>query len=214
MAVGFVTAAEMRDLLGGIPLERIRMNPPPGQATEDDLLRVHDSEGRLCELIDGVLVEKTVGYFESRVAVALIAFLESFLDQHDLGIVLGPDGTLRILPDQVRVPDVAFLSWDHFPNRILPAQPVPSLAPDLAVEVLSEGNTYGEMERKLDEYFLAGVKLVWMIDPESQLAEVYDTRNNRRTITSTEKLDGGRVLPGFELSLAQLFAKAGRRSRR
>src|SRR3972149_1003425 len=97
MATGFITAAEMRDQLGGIPLERIRMVPPPGFATEQDLLRIQDSEGRTCELIDGILVEKTMGYFESRVAAALIYFLEMFLELHDLGIVLAPDGTLRIL---------------------------------------------------------------------------------------------------------------------
>lgn len=99
MATGFITAAEMQEQLGGIPLERIRMMPPPGFATEEDLLRVQDSEGRTCELIDGVLVEKTTGYFESRIAAALIFFLETLLEQHDLGIVLGADGTLRILGD-------------------------------------------------------------------------------------------------------------------
>jgi hypothetical protein len=68
---GFTTAAEMHDHLGGIPLERIRVVPPAGWATEADLLRVLDSENRICELVDGVLVEKTIGYFESRLAVAL-----------------------------------------------------------------------------------------------------------------------------------------------
>jgi len=133
MATGFITAAEMQEQLGGIPLERIRMVPPPGLATERDLLRLLDSENRICELVDGVLVEKTMGYFESSVAVALIMFLGKYLEQHDLGIVLGEGGTLRILSDQIRVPDVAFLSWRHFPQRVLPAEPVPAIAPDLAV---------------------------------------------------------------------------------
>lgn len=71
MATGFITAAEMQDQLGGIPLERIRMVPPPRLATEEDLLRLLDSENRICELVDGTLVEKTKGYFESRLAVIL-----------------------------------------------------------------------------------------------------------------------------------------------
>jgi Uma2 family endonuclease len=213
MATGFITAAEMQEQLGGIPLERIRMVPAPGQATEKDLLRLLDSDNRICELIDGVLVEKTMGYYESRLALVLGSFVQEFLDHHDLGIVLGPDGTLRILGDQIRVPDVAFLAWRHFPNRVLPAEPVPAIAPDLAVEVLSDGNTSAEMERKLDEYFAAGVTLVWFIDPACYSATVYEERDQPRTISISDSLSGGSVLPGFELPLKQLFDKAGRRSR-
>jgi Uma2 family endonuclease len=134
------------------------------------------------------------------------------VQENDLGIVLGEAGTLRILSDQIRVPDVAFLSWQHFPNRVLPAEPVPTVAPDLAVEVLSAGNTHAEMERKLDDYFAAGVKLVWFIDPASQSATVYEERDRARHVLLNDSLSGGDVLPGFELSLKQLFEKAGRRS--
>jgi Uma2 family endonuclease len=214
MATGFITAAEMQEQLGGIPLERIRMVPPPGCATEKDLLRLLDSENRICELVDGVLVEKTMGYYESRLALVVGSFLQEFLDHHDLGIVLGSDGTLRILADQIRVPDVAFLAWRHFPGRVLPAEPVPAIAPDLAVEVLSTGNTSAEMERKLDEYFAAGVMLVWLIDPATQSATVYDSRDRYQQLSLSDSLSGGSVLPGFELSLQQLFDKAGRRSGR
>src|SRR4051812_13219747 len=208
MTTGFITAAEMQDQLGGIPLERIRLVPPAGMATEADLLHVLDSENRICELIDGVLVEKTMGYFESRVAVVLIMILGRFVDEHDLGIVLGEAGTLRILRDQIRVPDVAFLSWKHFPDRQPPAEPVPAIAPDLAVEVLSAGNTKLEMGRKLDDYFAAGVELVWFIDPATKSATVYEARHEPRDISIDDSLSGGKVLPGFELSLQQLFEKA------
>jgi Uma2 family endonuclease len=214
MATGFDAAADMQAQLGGIPLERIRLVPPPGTATEEDLLRILDSENRICELIDGVLVEKTMGYFESRLALILAYLIEQFLEKNDLGIVLGADGTIRILGDQVRVPDVAFFSWQKFPGRFLPAEPIPSLAPDLAVEVLSKGNTKAEMSRKLDDYFAAGVKLVWYIDPASQTATVYEEREQFRVLTSTDSLTGGRVLPDFELPLQELFDKAGRQSGR
>ena len=212
MATGFVSAAEMQAQLGGIPLERIRMVPPPGTAKEQDLLRILDSEDRICELLDGILVEKTMGYYESRLAVVLIELLEGFVRQHDLGIVLGEAGTLRILRDQIRVPDAAFLSWKYFPDRVLPAEPVPAIAPDLAVEVLSQGNTPGEMERKLDDYFAAGVRLVWLIEPRTQTATVYESRNQRQTLSPHDSLAGRDVLPGFELPLTQLFANAGRRA--
>jgi Uma2 family endonuclease len=84
--------------------------------------------------------------------------------------VLGPDGTVRILEDQIRAPDVAFYDWRRFPGRLLPAEPVPAIAPDLAVEVLSAGNTQAKMERKLDEYFASEVKLVWLIDADTKIA--------------------------------------------
>jgi Uma2 family endonuclease len=213
-AVAYSTLAELHDRLGGIPLDRIFVVPAPGTATEKDLLRLLDSEDRICELIDGVLVEKSMGFYESRLAVVLIGLLHEFLNQHDLGIVLGPDGTLRILADQIRVPDVAFLSWRHFPGRMLPAEPVPTIAPDLAIEVLSKGNTQREMDRKLDDYFAAGVKLVWFIDPQSRSATAYQDRQSPQTITLGESLSGENVLPGFELKLQELFDKAGRQSGR
>ncbi len=129
------TMADLQSHLGGIPLRRIRMYPPPGMATENDILEAKRHAGRICELVDGVLVEKTVGYFESRIAVVVAHLIESFLETHNLGIVLGEAGTLRLLPNQVRIPDVCFLRWERFPNRQLPREPIPSLVPDLAVEI-------------------------------------------------------------------------------
>ena len=96
-----------------------------------------------------------------------------FLATHDLGIVLGEAGTLKVLPHQVRVPDVCFISWERFPDRELPPEPIPALAPDLAIEVLSASNTEGEMQCKLHDYFTAGVRLVWYIDPQTRSAKSY-----------------------------------------
>ena len=148
-----VTLADFLEQLGNIPTARILFNPPPGTATEEDLLEVERRTGLAPELIDGVLVEKTVGYKESLLAIELAALLLEFVRSHKLGIVLGPDGTLRILPDQIRLPDVCFISRDRFPGGMLPNVPVPRIAPDLAVEILSPGNTRGEMRRKLLESF-------------------------------------------------------------
>ena len=119
------TLADLHERLGSIPLHRIRCQPAPGTATEADVLIHFNGEKRLCELVDGVLVEKPMGYYESRLAACLIGFLEHFLDVHDLGIVLGADATLRLAPGLVRLPDVSFISWEHFPNRELPAEPIP-----------------------------------------------------------------------------------------
>src|SRR5262245_52069016 len=114
------TLAEMVERLGDIPLERILWDPLPGTATEKDVLVEPGGNKRLCELVDGVLVEKPMGYFESRLGAILIHLIEDFLEDHDLGIVLGADATLGLAPRLVRLPDVAFISWKHFPNRDLP----------------------------------------------------------------------------------------------
>ena len=208
------TVADLLQRLGNIPPERIWLRPVPGTATEQDVIDIETHENRLCELVDGVLVEKTVGYFESRLALVLGYYIELFLDRHDLGIVLGADGAVRLMPGLVRIPAVSFLSWDKFPNRELPVEPIPDLAPDLAVEVLSEGNTPEEMRRKLREYFQAGVRLVWLIDPATQSAEVYTSPRKKRIITSGQVIDGGSVLPGFGLRLQELFTRAGRQRKR
>ena len=155
-----------------------------------------------------------MGYYEARVAVRLIYYIELFLARYHLGIVLGADGTLRLMPGLVRIPDVSFISWKKFPNRELPAEPIPDLVPDLAVEVLSAGNTAEEMRRKLREYFQVGVRLVWLIDPATRTAEIYTSARKRTIITADQDLDGGTVLPGFRLGLEQLFARAGRRRSR
>jgi Uma2 family endonuclease len=201
------TLADLLQQLGDIPPNRIRMVPPPGTATEEDVLKAEGHTGRVCELIDGVLVEKTVGYRESLLACAISAELRAFVGPRRLGIVLGADGTLKILPRQVRIPDVCFISWQRFPEGRLPDEPIPAVAPDLAVEVLSEGNTEGEMRRKLREYFSAGTCLVWHVDPRTRSAEVYTSPERSEVLGETGVLSGGDVLPGFALPLATLFAE-------
>lgn len=191
------TAADLQQHLGGIPLARIRMVPPPGTATEEDVLTAKSRIGRICELIDGVLVEKAMGYYESRLAIVLAHLLEAFLDRHNLGIVLGEAGTLKVLPRQVRIPDVCFIRWEKFPNRELPRSPIPALAPDLAVEILSEGNTEGEMQRKLRDYFAADVRMVWYIDPPTRTARVFTAPEQCLLVDQEGTLQGGDVLPGL-----------------
>jgi Uma2 family endonuclease len=208
MAVTFATAAELVQKLGNIPLERICFTPPPGTATERDLRAALRRSDRLYELVDGTLVEKTMGLSESMIAGQVLIEIGLFARQHDLGMPAGADGTVRLLKGLVRIPDVSFFCWDKLPGRVLPSRPIPDLFPDLAVEVLSDDNTPKEMQRKLREYFLAGVRLVWMIDPRRRTAEVYTgPEAPAATLDVTGALDGGDVLPGFTLPLADLFAR-------
>jgi Uma2 family endonuclease len=206
----FATVADLLDQLGGVPAERVRLHPWPGTAEEKDVIEAEERENRLCELIDGVLVEKTMGFFESWLAAALIILLGDFATRNRLGIVTGADGTIRLAAGLVRIPDVSFVSWDRLPGGKIPREPIPDLAPDLAVEVLSKSNTKREMERKLRDYFDAGVRLVWFIEPEDRTARVYTAIDRVESIGEDGALEGGDVLPGFRIPLRDLFARAER----
>src|SRR5438128_11779507 len=97
MAVTFENAAELVQKLGNIPLERICFTPPPGTATERDLLAAMRRSDRLYELVDGTLVEKTMGLSESMIAGHILRKIGNFAEEHDLGIAAGADGTVRLL---------------------------------------------------------------------------------------------------------------------
>jgi Uma2 family endonuclease len=204
-----LTAADLATCFGPMPLSRIRFDPFPGTATEEDVLAIHEREERLCELVDGILVEKTAGFTEALLATVLSRLLGNWVVPRKLGVVLGADGMMRLAPGLVRIPDVSFLSWDRFPGRQIPSEPIPDLAPDLAVEVLSISNTHAEMERKLQDYFTHGVRLVWLVQPRGRTVRVYTTANyNTFTeLSEGDTLDGGAVLPGFSLPLRELFAE-------
>jgi Uma2 family endonuclease len=206
------TVADLLRRLGGISPKRIRLHPPPGKATERDVVWLDDHEDRLYELEDGVLVEKVMGALESFLTCALIRYLEEFVADRDLGAVLGEAGMLRLAPRRVRIPDISFISWDRIPSGEFPQEPIPDLVPDLAVEVISKGNTKREMERKVREYFEAGVRLVWLIDPKTRTARVFTSPHNSTVLGNGKTLDGGDVLPGFALPLKTLFGRAKRKS--
>ncbi|MBP85452.1 MAG: hypothetical protein CMJ64_01855 [Planctomycetaceae bacterium] len=203
-------AADLQCRLGGIPLERILLVPPPGCATEEDVTRLDDHEDRLCELEDGILVEKPMGWYESVIALLISTEISIYLRTHDRGKLLGADGIIKILPGIVKIPDVCFISWDRWPKEMPPRRPIPTLIPDLVVEVLSDTNTKAEMANKLVQYFEAGVRLVWYIDPETRSAKAYTATDQVTEIPAGGHLDGGDVLPDFQLFLQALFVEADR----
>ena len=200
------TAADVVARFGAIPLDRIRHDPPPGSGTVEDVLRLDAHEDRLYELIDGVLLEKTVGAFESYLAVVMARLIGNFVEQTRCGVVLGEGGMLRLLADQVRIPDVAFISWSRLPGERFPDDPVPGLVPDLAVEILSKSNTPQEMQGKLQDYFNAGVRLVWYVDPQPRQVRAFTAPEAMQTLTENDTLDGGEVLPGLTIDLKSFFA--------
>jgi Uma2 family endonuclease len=201
------TVADLSRRFGPMPLSRFRQDPAPGSATEADVVAIYQREKLLYELIDGILVRKTMGAYESLIAGLIITFLNVYARPRRLGSVLGPDGMIRLNPDLVRIPDVSFIAARRLPKGRFPRAPICPIVPDLAVEVLSEGNTKKEMDEKLADYVGAGVRLVWLVDPSKKSARVFTGRGPGRLVREHQSLDGGAVLPGFSLALRELFAE-------
>lgn len=196
------TLADLLHELGDLPPERVLRAPPPGTATEDDLLRLlHAPDKRLCELVDGVLVEKAMGHRESRLAMWLVVEIGIYLKENPIGLLAGPDAPHRFPLGLVRMPDVAFISFSKIPGGVPSHEPIVNWIPDLAVEVLSRSNTPTEMDRKLTQYFAAGVRLVWIADPRRRTVTVYRGIDDHRELTESDDLDGEDVLPGFRCSV-------------
>lgn len=107
------TALDLVQRFGAIPLHRIRRTPPPGAATERDVIEIREHEDRLCELVDGVLVEKATGEYEAYLGSLLTYLLWAFVRPRKLGVVLSSDAMIRLAPGLVRIPDVSFFSWEE-----------------------------------------------------------------------------------------------------
>jgi Uma2 family endonuclease len=204
------TIADLLEGLGGIPARRVLWKPMPGTATEQDLIEIHARTNRPYELVDGTLVEKAMGFDESIIGFFLGLALGDYLRIHDIGKPFGDNALMRLFPGLVRIPDAAFISWERYPKKKRRRGEIPTVAPDLVVEVLSKGNTRKEMARKLREYFKAGVRLVWYVDPSKRTVTVYTAVDRSTVLHEDDFLDGGDVLPGFSLSIRDWFAEAER----
>ena len=161
----------------------------------------------MVELIDGTLVEKPVGFDESMVAGAILTAVRIFIKNRRLGSVSGADGMMKLESHgRIRLPDVAFISTERMNLLPQPHPAVPTLSPDLAVEVVSPTNTRAELRQKMIEYFASGTRLVWIVDPLTRTAAVHrNAEQAERVLGIEETIDGGDVLPGFTMAVADMF---------
>ncbi|MDB5331874.1 MAG: hypothetical protein JWP03_3025 [Phycisphaerales bacterium] len=199
-------AEEWLRALGNIPLHRIVIDPAPGTATVDDLVRLVEGDSkRMVELVNGTLVQKPMGLRESIIAGILITLLNNIVRPRRLGVVSGEAGMIRMLMGNVRMPDVAFFRREDLPGGELPRDPAPQLAPALAVEVLSKSNTEEEMRIKVREYFQNRIRFVWILDPDPQTLRIYDAPDRFRQLTREDTLTCEELLPGFSVRVGELF---------
>jgi len=165
------------------------------------------ADGSRYELCQGDLVPMTpVRFQHGKIVIRVGRKLDEFAEIERLGTVCTEVGfILARHPDTLRAPDIAFLSRNRLPQGAAVEEFVEG-APDLAVEVLSPGDSASEVLKKVREYLTAGVLLVWIADPATQTVSVYRSLDDVRVLTADQVLDGGDVLPGFRVKIADIFA--------
>jgi Uma2 family endonuclease len=171
----------------------------PGNALVEDAERY--------EVIDGVRREKEpMGAFETVLASWLGYLINSFAMGKKLGLAVNE--VLFILNasrDLKRRPDVAFVSYARWPAPVVAREPAWNVVPDIAIEIVSPTNLAEEIDGKITDYFQAGVRLVWVFYADSGRVYVYQSPTQVSILERTDTLDGGEVLPGFQLPVAQLY---------
>ena len=174
--------------------------------TREDLEQM-GSAGERMELIDGELREKAgVSQRHGEIEAQIFSPLSVHILSNRLGRIYPSDTQFTVLrnPDKILIPDLAFVREDRLPPEGERWR-IAGHAPDLAVEVISPNDSYDEVVEKVELYQQAGVPLVWLVHPRRKAVVVYPLGQPPRTLLETDILDGGEVLPGFALSVAEIF---------
>ncbi len=157
------------------------------------------------ELVKGKIVPlATCGGEHGVVELKLAWLLQSFLQLYKLGTAYAGEVGFVVArdPDTVRSPDLAFVSYERLagpPKEFIP------VAPDLAIEILSPGNTVTEMHAKVIDYLKSGTRLIWVVDPDTRSIMVYRSFSDIRVLTEGDTLEGGEILPGFSVEVKAIF---------
>jgi Uma2 family endonuclease len=192
--------------IGGsvIPVSATAPTEHPGM-TAEELFGLPD-DGLRHELVEGELRTMTpAGSEHGRVAARITARIVVHAEEHGLGEAYAAETgfVLRRDPDTVRAPDVAFVAFDRLPQGTVSG--FGDLAPDLVVEVVSPSDRASEVSSKAAMWLDAGVRLVWVVDPQARLAAVHHPGGLVTVLREDGVLDGEDVLPGFRLPLSTLF---------
>ena len=175
--------------------------------TADELFEMPDDSSR-SELVRGELNRMSpAGDEHGRVGMELAIPLGSHIKKNNLGkLYLAETGFLiQTNPDTVRAPDIAFVRMERIKEtpRVKSYRPG---APDLAVEINSPSDTVSKVEEKVTEWLEAGARMVWVVSPKLKTVTVYRSLTDIVTLTEKDTLDGGEVVPGFQIPVAEIFA--------
>ena len=177
--------------------------------TAEDLWRLSHRAGehKRYELLRGELIEMSPTGETLGILTAWLSYLIlGYVDSNSLGEVLGAETGFRLSddPDTVFAPDIAFISESR---RQSTTEKYLDIAPDLVAEVVSPGNDATEINEKIAAYFAAGTRLVWIVYPKTKTVYVYSSAENVQIVTASGTLTGADVLPGFSVSVQEVFKK-------
>jgi len=166
-------------------------------------------DGHRYEIVNGELVDMgSSGALHGYVCSLLVAALASYVLPKKLGVILDSSTAFKMKNGNRRSPDISFFAKERLQGMTELPTGFLDGAPDLAIEVLSPGNTVEEIHDKLVEYFENGTRLAWIIHPSEHYVLVYrSSQEPDRLLKSTDFLDGEDVIPGFTLPVAELFQK-------
>lgn len=183
------------------------------RVTADELLAMPD--GDRFELVNGDLVERQMGWESELLGSNLQVLLGWFCQQADLGWVNGSSAGYRCFgeidpddPDRIRKPDVSFIATNRIPKNTRLKGHCP-IVPDLVVEVVSPNDLYEEVEGKVGEYLRVGVKLVWVVNPNSQTIRIHRADGTVHDVGLKDELSGEDVVPGFRCAVQDVFRLPG-----
>lgn len=173
--------------------------------TAEGLLNAPEDLGP-CELVRGELIMMSPGKGRhGAVGARITKLLAGYVDTNALGIVFDSSAGYVVsrTPDTVREPDVSFLTTESLKGQDLDA--FLEGAPDLAVEVLSPSNTAAEMRDKMADYFDAGCRVAWIVDPLRRSVVVHRIDAGPAILTEDDTLTEEELLPGFSLPVRDIF---------
>ena len=177
----------------------------PLRLTPEQFEELPDNQGM--ELIDGIVMEKTMGSESGSVNSLVSFYLNQVAIPGRLGRVLDSEGMYRCFPlhpNRIRKPDVSFIRSDRLPNGRVPIGITP-FRPDLAVEVISPNDEYESIDEKIADYYDAGVPLIWVVAPRTRTVLVYQADGSARRLRDSDDLIADPVVPGFRVRVAELF---------
>ena len=177
------------------------------QVTADELFRMPD-DGFRYELVKGALRQMTPAGFQHGALIMNISIpLGNHVKTHRLGVVCGAETGFRIgsKPDTVLAPDVAFVRQERLPSSGLPTSYWPG-APDLAVEVLSPGDTSSEVQDKVAAWLAGGTRVVWVVDPQRRVVVIHRADIAPQTLSEGDTLAGDPIVAGLHLAVSEIFA--------
>lgn len=176
------------------------------QVTADELLLMPKDEVRY-ELVRGELRTMAPAGFEHGVVIAKLTWrFAQHVETNNLGVVRGAETGFKIAtnPDTVRAPDIAFVRRERIPENGITKKFWPG-APDLAVEVVSPGDTIEEVDEKVEDWLKAGALAVWIVSPKGRSVTVYRSLTDIKTLSRNDVLEGQEVVPGFSCKVAEIF---------